>query len=278
MAPPNKDWWKLAAVAAVGVVLAGLGTVIASNFAPPSTLAGPVAAPAVTTTEALITTTTQSLFVAPVAAASATTLAAEPAVLEVAESILDFGEGDTSVNFDLTNSGEGDGSWSIASSDPNVTTDPSDGQISPGEVVAVSATFDRTTAAEGELAAVLALTWDDNELQIVVQGIQADNPVIIAPKATPSTVLAQTTTGCSPSKTTVTARIKDTSELAEVIVRWSKGGSIVETPMSAVDEENYQAVIGPFAEVVSPNAKIVATDVFDNAGGAALSLTVAPCA
>ena len=157
MAPPNKDWWKLAAVAAVGVVLAGLGTVIASNFAPPSTLAGPVAAPAVTTTEALITTTTQSLFVAPVAAASATTLAAEPAVLEVAESILDFGEGDTSVNFDLTNSGEGDGSWSIASSDPNVTTDPSDGQISPGEVVAVSATFDRTTAAEGELAAVLAL-------------------------------------------------------------------------------------------------------------------------
>lgn len=277
MAPPNKDWWKLAAVAGVGVVLAGLGTVIASNLAPPSTLAGPVDAPAVTTTGAPTTTTTQFSFVAP-AAASVTTLPAAPAVLEVAESILDFGEGDTSVNFDLTNSGEGDGSWSIASSVPNVTTDPSDGQISPDEVVAVSATFDRTTAVEGELAAVLTLTWDDNELQIDVKGVQADNPVIIAPKATPSTVLAQTTTGCSPSKTTVTARIKDTSELAEVIVRWSKGGSIVETPMSAVDEENYQAVIGPFAEVVLPNAKIVATDVFDNAGGAAVSLTVAPCA
>ena len=276
----TKDWWKLAAVAGVAVVLAGLGTIIASNLAPSSVSTDSVAAqPTVLTTTQTATTIVRSPVATPVPISSSTIVGAAPAVIEAADTIVDFGDADTTLSIDLTNSGGSPTSWDIRSSDPSVSTSPADGEIGPGEVESVSIVLDRGTLDEGELDTILTLAWDHSEQQIFVRGVHADNPIIIGPTATPSTVFSQGLSTCSPAKTTITVRVKDTSELAEVLVRWRSGGdgSTVEIVMTAVDEENYQAVIGPFTTIAPPNVKIVARDIHDNAGGAAVALTVAPC-
>ena len=274
----KKDWLKLTAVAVVAIVLAGLGTIIASNVAPASSPVGPVASEATTstmTTTVTATTVPQPLAVA--ADSSSTTVPTEPAEIEVSDTVVEFGDTGTTVNLELTNIGGTTSTWTIESSEPAISTSPTEGEIESGEVVEVSALLDRTVVAEGELGAILTVFWGDQEVQVFVQGVHADNPVIIAPKASPSTVVAQTGADCSPGKTTITVRVKDTSEIAEVIVRWSNGASVVETTMTLSDVENYKAVIGPFVEVVSPNVKVVAKDVHDNAGGAAVPLSVVAC-
>lgn len=277
----KKDRWKLLAVAGVGIVLAALGSFIASNLAPSSATAGVVAEdPSTTTTDSRAVPTTASIPTAiatDTPSSSTVAIPPAPAAIEVSETVVDFGDASTNVSFGLGNTGGSSGAWTIQSSDPAVTTNPTFGELGPGEIADVIATLDRDAIAEGELGAVLTLAWGENEVQLFVQGVHADNPVIIAPRSSPSTVVAQTGAGCSPSKTTITVRVKDTSEIADVIVRWSNGASVVETPMAAVDAENFQAVIGPFVEVVSPNVKIVATDVHDNAGGAPVPLDVVAC-
>lgn len=278
MAPPNKDWWKLVAVAAVGIVLAGVGTLIASNLAPSSASADPVAAPTVSTTDTRVTITTVATpVVTSSGGTSSTTLTSEAPVLEVSDTTLDFGETDTDVSFQLSNAGGGTASWSIESPDASVTTDPEQGELGSGETQTVSVGLDRTTVSEGELGVTLTLSWNEEEIQVFVTGVHALNPVIVGPRATPSTVQVASGSLCTPTLATITVRVKDTSDLAEVIVRWSNGTSVEETPMSAVDVENYEAVIGPFTAVVSPNAKIVAKDVHDNAGGAPVALSVIAC-
>jgi len=277
----KKDWLKLTVVAVVAIVLAGLGTIIASNVAPASSPVGPVAIDATISTIApnvSTTTVPPPLAVATeIPSLSTTSIPAAPAAIEVSETIIDFGDNASTVSLELTNTGGTIGAWTVRSSDPEVSVSPSDGELGPGEVAKIAATLDRGVVAEGEFGATLTLVWGDQKVQLFVQAVHADNPVIIAPKSSPSTVVAQTGAGCDPSKTTITVRVKDRSEIADVIVRWSNGVSVVETPMAAVDVENYKAVIGPFVEVVSPNVKIVATDVHENAGGAPVSLSVIAC-
>jgi hypothetical protein len=279
--PDTKDRWKLAAVAGVGILMAALGSIIASNFVPTSEPVGVVAKDLSTTTtdsEAVTTTASVPIAIATGTPSSSTiTNPAAPAAIEVSETVVDFGNTSTSDSLQLSNTGGTAATWTIRSSDPGVTTSPTDGELGPGEVAEIGVTLDRDVIAEGELGAVLTFSWGGNEVQLFVQGVQTDNPVIIGPKSSPSTVIAQTGAGCDPSKTTITVRVKDTSEIAAVIVRWSNGVSVVETPMTAVDAENYTAVIGPFVEVVSPNVKIVAMDVYDNAGGAPVPLDVIAC-
>ena len=267
----SREWWKLAAVGVVAVVLAGIGSVVATRVSPPPT-SQPVAASLASTpstTEPAPTTT----------AVAPSTTPPEPAALELSDSVVDFGDSSDTASFEFTNSGGTAASWTITAPDGSVSVTPAAGEIVPGQVQTISVALDRTTVSEGELGTILTLGWDNNELQILAQGVHADNPIIIGPKATPSTVLVQTGSACDPAQTTITVRIKDSSDLAEVLVRWSSGsdGATVEASMNAVDEENYQAVIGPFSSVGSPDVKIVATDVHDNAGGAPVALTVVAC-
>ncbi len=276
-----KDRWKLGAVVAFAIALAGLGTIIASNLAPTPVLIDPVAAPNTTTTSRETATTPASLVTVATRASgqSSTSLPTAPAMLELSDTVFDFGDTDTTLGFEITNNGGTATSWAIHSSDPSVVASPADGGIGPGEVVEGSVSLDRTLVSEGELDAILTLEWGGEEQQIFIRGAHADNPIIIGPKATPSTVFSQGLSTCSPAKSTITVRVRDTSDIAEVLVRWSSGGNsvTVETPMELVDVESYTAVIGPFTTIASPNVKIVATDIHDNAGGAAVALTVLAC-
>jgi len=273
------EWWKLAAVAATAIVLAGLGSVIASNFSPPAADAGAMAAAADTTTTMVTPPTTAQAFEAAVAITPTTAGApTAPAVLETSDTIVEFGEDGTTIDFDVTNTGGTASAWVVQSSDPSFTTSPADGEVAAGESETITVNVDRTTLAEGEFDSILTLLWEDQELQIFVQGVQFDNPIIIGPRATPPTVFAQTLSTCSPAKTIITVRVKDTSELAEVLVRWTSDGDGVttETPMSATGEETFEAEVGPFASTTA-SVKVVAKDIYDNAGGAAVPLTVAVC-
>ena len=276
----TRDWLKLVAVVGVGVVLAGVGTILVSNLAPSSITAGAVIALASTTTQRQIATSTLPTPVVATAATSpATSLGAVPAAIEMSESIFDFGDTATTASFDLTNTRGVSASWSIQSSTSSVSTSPEGGDVGAGGVETVSITVHRETLDEGEWDAILTLVWGGGEQQIFVRGLHSDNPIIIGPTATPSTVYSQGLSACDPAETTITVRVKDTSELAEVVVRWSGGGdgSLVDTPMATVDGENYQAVIGPFNTIAPPIVKVVARDIHDNAGGAPVPLAVVAC-
>ena len=189
--------------------------------------------------------------------------------------IADMGEEGSIAEFKVTNVGGSATEWQLSGGNPALSFGPSSGELGPAETVSIVVNLDREISEEGELGTELSLTWGDGDLDLFVQWMHNVNPIIIGPKASPSTVFAGGE--CTPSKTTVTVKVRETSELAEVYVRWSDGSTTHETPMTQEDEEVWKAVIGPFPAAVDPNTKVTAIDIHENAGGAPFALTVAPC-
>lgn len=272
---------RLGVVGLVAVVLALIGFSVASRFEP-STGPGPVLAGGpVDTTTSTTATTLASLGPGTSQAPSSpqestTTTTAAPATLSLSEEILDFGDGEDSMQLQISNTAGGSAGWELTADDPLVTVEPSSGTIEPAATFTVSVSIDRSQLPEGDFEASLNLSWPDGEASAGVVAAFEDNPVIHNPQASPGTVQVG---GCSPSQTTVSARVRDSSEVERVIARWSSNGSIIrETAMNPVGNDIYQGVIGPYEVVGSDTVKVVAFDVRGNAGGASVTVTVAACA
>ncbi|MEA1903299.1 MAG: hypothetical protein U9N56_07220 [Actinomycetota bacterium] len=275
------EWPKLAGVGALAVVLAGIGSLIAANLdelAPPPQPAAAASASSTDTSQPSSPTTVAAVVPSQAAAPSTTTSAAvlDPLV-EVSAQAIDLGDASTEATLQISNTGDGPANWSITSSALGLTFSSSAGELASGEAVDLVATLDRTAIEEGEYATTFDVVWDQGAFTISVAATQQDNPVIHNPTATPNPVQASTSSGCNPTKTKISARVRDTSELEEVVVRWSNGSKTVETAMSAVGEDIYEAVIGPFVVSGAAAAKVLAVDIHGNAGGATISITVDPC-
>jgi hypothetical protein len=271
------DLAKLAMVAVVAVGLAALGWAIADDFK-----RSPGVVPVAAVAES--TTTTSTLVAAADVAPTTTehpstgsTAQQEPAVLELSALEIDFGDSTDSVDLGVANNGGGAATWGVETSGSGLVVIPSNGQLGPGESIALEVALDRSQIPEGEFNGELAIVWADGRTDVTVAAIHNDNPVIHNPKASPATVVTASGQNCSPTLTTVTARVRDTSELDLVLVRWDNGARTVETQMSLVGEDNYEAQIGPFSVAGSLSAKVVAYDTYGNAGGAAIAVTVNPC-
>lgn len=275
----RSDLLRLAGVGVLGVVLALIGFSVASRFQPstgpgPVLAVGPTEAPSTTSTSvtSAVTPTTQP----PQATQSTgTTTAAAPASLSMSQEILDFGEAERSLQLQISHDAGGSASWELTSDNQIVTLDPSSGTIEPGATATVSVSVDRAQIPEGEFEASITLSWADGETSAGVVAAFEDNPIIHNPQVSPGTVQVG---GCSPGQTTISARVRDSSEIDRVIARWSSDGSTIrETAMNPVGNDIYQGVIGPYERVGSDNVKVVAFDVRGNAGGASVVLTLAAC-
>lgn len=274
----REDWIRLGGVLALGIALSLIGLAIASGFEPQTGL-GPEASETTTTTSAeraQSATTSTIIGTRAPATGSSTTAPVEPASLTLSQEVVDFGADEDVVEVDVSNKAGGGAVWSLSSDGPGITVDPSQGELAPGDTATVAVSLDRTQIGEGEYTAVLTLTWGDGEIATQLTAVNEDNPIIHNPTASPSTVAAGG--DCGPRLTTISARVRDTSELAQVVVRWSPDGSTTrETAMNAIGNDMYEGQIGPYDTARTDLAKVVAFDVRDNAGGASLQVTVEAC-
>lgn len=272
------DWWRLGAVGVAAVLLSLIGFSIASRYQPGDTLPPVADDDQTTTTSAQVTTTFPSATTSTPRQTTTTATPAEPAALALSREVVDFGEGEDRLIVDVVHVRGGSARWELSSDDPGLSIEPATGDIESGEVVSVTVSIDRSQIAEGDFEAQMTLSWADGQETAAVVAVSEDNPVIHNPRVSPSTVQVDAGSGCSPTRATISARVRDTSGIDRVIARWSHDGSATrETVMSPVGNDIYEGVIGPYEAVGSDSVKVVAFDVRGNAGGASVSLAVVAC-
>lgn len=275
---PKVEWAKLAAVAVLGILLALAGWAIAGSIDVPPAVS-PTTGLAVDSPPTLeprpTTSTTRATVTQPASTRAAATFGGD---LEISENVLDFGADRRELELSLSNLGTGTTSWTISTDDPSVAVEPSRGDISAEEIVALTVTIDRTIMAEGEFSGSFRVEWEDGSTPVAVTAVKAEPPIIQPPKANPQVVKVAAGAECVPTLTTISARVIDTSELEEVYVRWTgNGASITETAMSLVENDRYEGKIGPFTVSGVVSARVIAIDIFGNAGGASINVMVEAC-
>lgn len=276
----RKDWLRLGGVVALGAVLSLIGFNVASTLEPsgnPSAEA--VAAEATTTTDAPVPSTTGAgADTTPPSTGPTTTVQpSEPATLALSNTEVDLGAGNSTA-LEIVHTSGGSANWSLNSDHPGVIVDPAEGRLGPGESASIEVGLNREEVGEGEHVSTLTLGWDSGETSAQVVALVADNPIIHNPRVTPSSVEVAGGGSCSPTQTTISARVRDTSEVDRVIARWSPDGtSTRETVMQPVGEDIYEGVIGPFDVARTDSVKVVAYDVLENAGGASISVPIEGC-
>jgi hypothetical protein len=270
-----EEWPKLAAVAVVAIILAAIGWSVADSFEPGTPRVAAVVTTTTTAPRVVDPSVTTTFGVSPVA----TTSPAETVVLGFSQEGISFGDDGETLEVQLTNDGDAAGAWSVVADHAALNVTPASGELGPTESLTLTITLDRAQVELGEFNSVISVSWDGGtaELSAVANVTDTVNPIIHSPRASPETVQVASGEDCSPTTTTISARVRDTSDLERVVVRWDNGSGQVETTMSAVGDEMYEAKIGPFSAIGSVSARIVAFDVHGNAGGASASVTVTGC-
>lgn len=273
------DWLKLAIVAVVAVGLSALGWAISDGFqlAPTGDPVAAAVGPSTTTSTTLAALAGSGPTTTEAAIAPTSTTAAQPAFLEVSTTEIDFGDSSDAVELSVVNSGGGSATWGVETAGSGIVVIPSNGELGPGASAALEVTLDRSQIPEGEFSTELAIVWSGGRAAISVSAVHNDNPVIHSPKASPASVVTASGQSCDPTLTTVSARVRDTSDLEEVVVRWNNGSGTVESRMEPTGDDIFQARIGPFSKEGSMPVKVVAFDILGNAGGAAITVEVGPC-
>jgi hypothetical protein len=273
------DWWLLGGVGVAAVLLSLIGFAIASRYQPSDEALPPVTVGENTTsTSSASTTTTVSSLPVPSEQTTTTVDEAEPAAITLSEEVLDFGEEQNSLEVRIEHLQGGPANWELVSESSGLSTDPASGQIASGGTASVTVTIDRSQLGEGEFEGALTLSWADGQETAEVLAVTEDNPIIHNPAASPSTLQVASGSGCSPTRTTVSARVRDTSEIEQVIARWSPDGSVTrETAMNPVGNDIFEGVVGPYEATGSDSVRVIAFDVRGNAGGAVLSVAVVDC-
>ena len=279
----DPEWVRLGIFAVVTVVLGLIGLAVAAQFEPLDPLTTvPVAESPDQGGETTTTTTTTpgsaSTTSAPEPSSTTSTSApGAPAALEVSTETIDFGADGTVNQFEIANSGGSPGTWQVAASSEAIALSAGEGELDPGETATIDMSLDRESIEEGDLAETVTVSWDGGEVEIEVVGTHEDLPIIHNPQASPASIEVSGE-GCDNDQTTISARVRDTSPLESVVVRWSPdGGAQRETAMESVGNDMFEAVIGPFTTVQTAEARIVAFDDRGNAGGASASVTVVAC-
>jgi hypothetical protein len=280
---PTPEWMKLGVFAVVALIVGLIGFAVSAQVerleplpAVPVVEGPPLADDSTTTTS---TSSTQPGSTSTTAAASTTTTApGAPAALEVSTDTVDLGGDATGGAFDLANTGGRPDEWTLVSSSDAIAVSAGSGEIGGGETVTIDVSLNRDEIEEGEISETLTITWSGGEIPISVVGSHEANPIIHNPQASPPSLEVAGSPECPNDQTTITARVRDASPLDSVVVRWSAdGGGETETPMEAVGNDMFEAVIGPFTAVRTATVRIVAFDDRGNAGGATTQVAVVAC-
>lgn len=277
--PQPVELAKLAVFAGLALIVGLVGLTVSARFEPLDLSVARVAASR--QGAASLPTTTTILGTGTTRDNSNTTTTAAPSgavIIEVSIDTVDFGADVTARQFSISNSGSRSGAFTVESSSEAIVL-PSGGEVlAAGESVDYDVALDRDRLAEGEISEVITISWEGGSEAVPVVGSHVDNPIMHNPRASPRQVQVDGGGGCSGIRTTVSVRVRDTSPLDSVVVRWSPdGGATREEPMSDVGGDVYEAIIGPFAVTQTSDVRMVATDELGNAGGASTTVDVVAC-
>lgn len=276
----TNDPAKLAVFLVVTIALGLIGFSIADRFEP---LDIPVAAPDAGAVPGTSTTTTTTLrdpgttTTSSIETSGTAETPAGPPALEVLTDSIDFGDEGTSGEFEVTNSGGSPGEIVLSASSDALALSTGSAEIAAGETATFQVSLNRDQIEEGEINESIIVSWDGGEAEVGASGVHEDNPIIHNPQATPSEVQVDGGAACIATQTTISARVRDTSPLESVVVRWNDGSNARETAMSDVGGDIFEGVIGPFESAQTAEVRIVAFDDLGNAGGAVISIIVLPC-
>lgn len=285
---PARPWlteerMRIVMFVVVTVVVGLIGFAVSARFEPldPPSNGAPSGAITATTTTTTTTTVPSSATTTDDESTTSTTVSSDttlPGSLSVSAESVDLGAEGIGGEFEIINDGGGPAGWSLESSTDAISLSSAEGETAGGESTAIDLSLNRDEIEEGELAETVTLTWEGGQIEIAVVATHEDNPIIHNPQASPSSVEVSGDEECTNTQTTVSARIRDTSPLESVVVRWSPdGGGEQETEMTAVGNDMFEAVIGPFTVERSATARIVAFDERGNAGGANTTVNVVAC-
>jgi hypothetical protein len=267
------QWVTAAGFGAVALVVGLIGFAISSRFEPSEFAPTPFVAADITTSTSLAFDGQSSSTTTSAELATTSSSAASPANFEVSSSNVDFGDDGTSAQFDVSNVGGRQGSFTLGASTTAISVSTGSGDLAPSESMTIQLSLDRVEIGEGEIDETISISWEGGQLEVSIVGVHQDNPIIHNPQASPAQIFVSGTTPCGPTTSTISARVRDSSELESVVVRW--GGT--ETAMGPVGNDIFEGVIGPFVNPQTAAARIVATDQFGNAGGATVEVVVAAC-
>jgi DNA-directed RNA polymerase specialized sigma24 family protein len=271
----SRDLAKLALFLAVTIVVGLIGLSVAGRFDPLQVPEGELEGPVVssTTTTAPEATTTVASNDEP----ATTTTTASPPEVGVGTTSIDFGDDGTSAAFEVTNSGGSVGEITLSASSGAIALSASEASLAAGETATFEASLDRNAVEEGDIGETITVSWAGGDIEISAIGTHEDNPIIHNPRVSPAEVQVDGGSACPATRTTVSARVRDTSPLESVVARWNDGSSTRETAMDGVGEDVYEGAIGPFSSPQTAEVRIVAFDERGNAGGAVVSVNVVPC-
>lgn len=256
------------------MVLALAGWAIADTIDVPSPTQTTLVVADATTSSVVVVTTLEEPTGSPPTTTGALTFGGD---LSISESVLDLGETQSDYEIQLTNNGEDVTSWMVVTEAPGITVEPSGGEVEPGVSVGLVISLDRSLIAEGDYSGSFRVEWDGGNSPVAISASKQVRPIIQPPKADPGSIKTPGE-GCSPTLTTISARVIEETEIAEAYVRWSGNGTTtLESAMALVGEDRYEAKIGPFTNAGSFTVRVIATDVFENSGGASITVTVLPC-
>lgn len=267
----------------VTVVVGLLGFAVSARFEPldPPSNGAPTGAISATTTTTSTTTTVPNSATTTDGGSTSTTVSSDttlPGSITVSAESVDFGAEGIAGEFDIINDGGGPAGWSLESSTDAISLSSGEGETAGGESTAIDLSLNREEIEEGDLSETVTLTWEGGQIEIAVVGTHEDNPILHNPRASPSSVEVSGDDECTNTQTTVSVRVRDTSPLESVVVRWSPdGGGEQETEMTAVGNDMFETVIGPFTVERSATVRIVAFDERGNAGGANTTVSVEAC-
>jgi hypothetical protein len=274
------EWGLPGLFAAVTVVIGLIGILVAAQVEPlvhpstPTTALVPSVSPTTIPSSSAVSPTT----IPSDESTASTATALTPGKIELSTETVDFGSEGIAAEFDMTNTGQQAADWTAVSSSEAIAFSAGTGSLPPGETVTLRVSLDRSLIDEGELSETITIEWPEGEAVVAATGTKEDNPIIHNPQAKPAEVSVNGGDACSPTQTTVSARVRDTSDIESVVVRWSPDGSASqETAMISVGNDMFEGVIGPFTTAQSASVRIVAFDVRGNAGGATITVPVNAC-
>jgi len=258
------------ALGLIGMAVSARFTPMGAPGSPPA--AAPLVATSTTTTTIGSDTTSPepSTVTTPAPSAAA-------AAITVSTGTVDFGDDATVGELEIANTGGQVGEFTVTSSSESVILAVGGGELGPRESTSFSLNLDRETIPEGDIAETVTVSWAGGAHEVAVVGTHLDNPILHNPQASPASVQVDEGSACSPTRTTISVRIRDSSPFVAV-VRWSPdGGGVREVEMSDIGGDMFSAEIGPFTAAQSTSVRIVATDELGNAGGATVGVIVNPC-
>jgi len=211
----------------------------------------------------------------PSAPASPGSTSATLSGLAVSTLAVDLGPGGVGSSVELTNTGDGPLTWTVASNDPWLTVGPPDGRLGGRESVAVAVSADRAAVPEGAVRGSFQVGWTGGTVLIVVTMTEERAPQVAAPRAgAPGCAQSNVPAGRVP----VTVAASDDTGLHSVTLTWVQPDGSAFTAELRARGAGWTGAAGPFPSPGTVTLQATATDVRGNSTtGPVTRIQVDPC-